>query len=162
MSFFCGKFHLLIKIFSRFLAEHRSVALWKRKRFLGAKKVCCIREERRTGKLMKKISKYLLEKWYVYAFAIGCLVIKVSLDMLSPQITKRMIDDVIGKGQKEIFPMLLFGVFFIGVGRCVLDIFKNLLLTGWDRRSRWILEEGCLIISSRCPCGILTIQILEN
>lgn len=31
MSFFCGKFHLLIKIFSRFLAEHRSVALWKRK-----------------------------------------------------------------------------------------------------------------------------------
>lgn len=125
MSFFCGKFHLLIKIFSRFLAEHRSVALWKRKRFLGAKKVCCIREERRTGKLMKKISKYLLEKWYVYAFAIGCLVIKVSLDMLSPQITKRMIDDVIGKGQKEIFPMLLFGVFFIGVGRCVFGYLQE-------------------------------------
>ena len=101
------------------------MALWKRKRFLGAKKVCCIREERRTGKLMKKISKYLLEKWYVYAFAIGCLVIKVSLDMLSPQITKRMIDDVIGKGQKEIFPMLLFGVFFIGVGRCVFGYLQE-------------------------------------
>lgn len=74
---------------------------------------------------MKKISKYLLEKWYVYAFAIGCLVIKVSLDMLSPQITKRMIDDVIGKGQKEIFPMLLFGVFFIGVGRCVFGYLQE-------------------------------------
>ena len=105
------------------------MALWKRKRFLGAKKVCCIREERRTGKLMKKISKYLLEKWYVYAFAIGCLVIKVSLDMLSPQITKRMIDDVIGKGQKEIFSnATFFGVFFHRSRKmCFLDIFKNLL-----------------------------------
>lgn len=74
---------------------------------------------------MKKISKYLLEKWYVYAFAIGCLVIKVSLDMLSPQITKRMIDDVIGKGQKEIFPVLLLGVFFIGVGRCVFGYLQE-------------------------------------
>lgn len=86
---------------------------------------CCIREERRTGKFMKKISKYLLEKWYVYAFAIACLIIKVSLDMLSPQITKSMIDDVIGKGQKEIFPMLLLGVFLIGAGRCIFGYLQE-------------------------------------
>ena len=60
--FFCGKFHLLIKIFSRFLAEHRSVELWKRKRFLGAKKVCCIREERRTGKTYEKTIKIICWK----------------------------------------------------------------------------------------------------
>lgn len=74
---------------------------------------------------MKKISKYLLEKWYVYAFAVACLIIKVSLDMLSPQITKSMIDDVIGKGQKEIFPMLLLGVLLIGVGRCIFGYLQE-------------------------------------
>lgn len=88
-------------------------------------RTCCIREERRSGNFMKKISKYLLEKWYVYAFAVACLIIKVSLDMLSPQITKSMIDDVIGKGQKEIFPMLLLGVLLIGVGRCIFGYLQE-------------------------------------
>ena len=47
---------------------------------------------------MKPIKRYILRYWYAYLAAILFLMTSVSLDMLSPQITKHIIDDVITGG----------------------------------------------------------------
>ena len=47
---------------------------------------------------MKKLSSYILHYWYAYLFAIVCLLLQVGLDMLAPQVTRRIVDDVIGEG----------------------------------------------------------------
>ncbi len=74
---------------------------------------------------MKKISAYLIENWYFYVFAIVCMFIQVSLDMISPFVTQRIIDDVIIGGQLEILNGLLFMIFIIGVGRCIFGYSKE-------------------------------------
>ena len=76
---------------------------------------------------MKKISKYIFRYLYVYFFAILSMVIAVSLDMLTPQITKRVIDDVIVGGNKNLLPKLLLFIFIIGIGRCIFHYTKEIL-----------------------------------
>ena len=75
---------------------------------------------------MKKLSSYLLRYWYAYAFALICMIISVSLDMLSPQVTKRIIDDVIVGGNMSILTKLLLTILLIGVGRCIFQYLKEL------------------------------------
>lgn len=74
---------------------------------------------------MKKISRYVLKYWYAYLFAITCMVISVSLDMLTPQITGSFIDDVIIDGKMELFNKLIFITLCIGIGRCIFQYFKE-------------------------------------
>jgi len=76
---------------------------------------------------MKKLSSYILKYWYAYLLAILCIVIAVSLDMLSPQITKRIIDDVIFGGDLALLPKMLILIFIIGVGRCIFQYIKELI-----------------------------------
>lgn len=74
---------------------------------------------------MFKISKYIMKYWYLYAFALVCMIFQVSLDMLTPQITKRIIDDVIGKNKIDLLGRLLLTIFIIGLGRCVFGYLKE-------------------------------------
>jgi len=53
------------------------------------------------------------------------MIISVSLDLLSPQITKRIIDDVIGGGQIQLLTKLLLGILLVGVGRCIFQYLKE-------------------------------------
>ncbi|MHB8128205.1 MAG: ABC transporter ATP-binding protein [Mobilitalea sp.] len=76
---------------------------------------------------MKKISKYILKYWFAYLLAILCIVIAVSLDMLSPQVTKRVIDNVIIGGDIDLLPKLLIMIFIIGIGRCIFQYLKELI-----------------------------------
>ncbi len=76
---------------------------------------------------MKKISTYILKYWYAYVLAIICTLIAVSLDMLSPQVTKRIIDDVIIDGKLGLLPTMLLLIFIIGVGRCIFQYVKELI-----------------------------------
>ncbi|MGF7141623.1 ATP-binding cassette subfamily B protein [Anaerotaenia torta] len=76
---------------------------------------------------MKKISSYILRYWYAYIFAILCIIIAVSLDMLSPQVTKRIIDDVIVGRELGLLPRLLLLILIIGVGRCIFQYVKELV-----------------------------------
>lgn len=76
---------------------------------------------------VKKISKYIIENWYFYLFAIIFMVIQVGLDMLSPQVTKKIIDDVIGKGEINILTGLLVTIFIIGIGRCIFGYAKEFI-----------------------------------
>ena len=78
------------------------------------------------GEIMKKISSYIFKYWYFYAFGIICMVISVSLDLLSPQITKRIIDDVIQDGKVELLTKLLLGILLVGIGRCIFQYLKEL------------------------------------
>jgi ATP-binding cassette subfamily B multidrug efflux pump len=75
---------------------------------------------------MKKISSYIKKYWYAYAFALIFMTISISLDMLSPQITKKIIDDVIVGGNMSILSKLLLGIFLIGIGRCIFQYLKEL------------------------------------
>ncbi len=74
---------------------------------------------------MKKVSTYILRSSHLYILSIVCLIIQVGLDMLSPQITKRLIDDVLGNGEWALLPWLLTGIAGIGVGRCVFGYIKE-------------------------------------
>lgn len=73
----------------------------------------------------QKISKYLWRYWYVYLFALICMLVQVVLEMLSPQVTKRIVDDVIGDGQTALLTSLLLMLLLIGVGRSVLGYAKE-------------------------------------
>ena len=77
--------------------------------------------------MKKKISWYILKYWYAYAFAFLCIVIAVSLDMLSPQVTRRIIDDVIIEGKTDLLPKLLLLILLIGLGRCIFQYIKEML-----------------------------------
>lgn len=74
---------------------------------------------------MKKISTYIIKYWYAYAFAIICMVIAVALDLYSPLITKRIIDDVIVGGNTKLLTKLLGIILVIGIGRCICGYLKE-------------------------------------
>ena len=74
-----------------------------------------------------KMSKYILKYWFAYLLAILCIIIAVSLDMLSPQVTKRIIDDVLVGGNIGLLPKVLILIFIIGIGRSIFQYFKELI-----------------------------------
>ncbi len=71
---------------------------------------------------MKKLSSYILHYWYAYLFAIVCLLLQVGL---APQVTRRIVDDVIGEGAVDLLMPLLLTIFLIGLGRCVFGYTKE-------------------------------------
>lgn len=76
---------------------------------------------------MNKLSYYIRKYWYAYAFALLCTVIAVIMDMVSPQITKRIIDNVIVDGEVDLLPTLLLMILFVGLGRSVFAYVKELI-----------------------------------
>ncbi len=76
---------------------------------------------------MKKISTHIREHLPAYLIAVLSLLTCTSLDMLSPQLTKQIIDDVIGKGETEKLTGLLLGILGIGIGRFIFGYVKEYL-----------------------------------
>ncbi len=74
---------------------------------------------------MKKISTHIKEHIFAYLLAVIALIIHVGLDMLSPLLTKAVIDDVIGNGNMPLFKWILLGFLLIGVGRFVFGYIKE-------------------------------------
>ncbi|MCR5322223.1 MAG: ABC transporter ATP-binding protein/permease [Lachnospiraceae bacterium] len=68
---------------------------------------------------MKKSIYYFGKYWYLYILALGFLVIYEVLDMISPTVTRGIIDDVIMGGNLELLPKLLLTLVVIGVGRVI-------------------------------------------
>lgn len=81
----------------------------------------------RNGGVMNKLSYYLKKYWYAYAFALLCTVVAVIMDMISPQITKRIIDQVIVGGEVNLLPSLLLMILFVGFGRAIFAYLKELV-----------------------------------
>lgn len=95
---------------------------------------------------------YLRKYWYRYLFAVLCILAAVSLDMLSPQITKHIIDDVIEGGNTKLLGTLLFIIFLIGAGRCIFGYLKELT---FDSTSSKIQAD----IRKRLFCHIQTLSV---
>lgn len=77
------------------------------------------------GIYLKKLSHYILKHFWGYLLAVLCLFIGVALDMLSPQLTKHIIDDVILNGRLPLLKYLLFGILCVGLGRCIFMYIKE-------------------------------------
>lgn len=74
---------------------------------------------------MKKISSYIWEYKIPYLIAIVSLLIAVTLDMMAPRLTARVVDDVIVGGNIGELKYLLLGFLGIGLGRCVFQYVKE-------------------------------------
>lgn len=74
---------------------------------------------------MKKLQTYMKRYWHLYLFGFVCMLLSVGLDMMSPQITKRIVDDVIIGGQMELLTKLLLGILGIGLGRAIFQYGKE-------------------------------------
>lgn len=74
---------------------------------------------------MKKMYQYIGRYWYGYIFAIFSMVTAITLDMLYPKITQKIVDDVIIGGQMELLTKLLIGIVIVGVGRSVFGYCKE-------------------------------------
>ncbi|MCR5427374.1 MAG: ABC transporter ATP-binding protein/permease [Lachnospiraceae bacterium] len=64
-----------------------------------------------------KLGKYLSRYWKQYIFAIICLIVYEALDMVSPQVAKSLVDDVIRGGKVELLVNLLLILLIVGIGR---------------------------------------------
>ena len=76
---------------------------------------------------MKKISTYILEHKFAFLFAILSMVISICLDMLSPQLIRIIVDDVISGGNLSLLTPLLAGILCVGVGRCIFQYIKEFI-----------------------------------
>lgn len=74
---------------------------------------------------MKKLSSYLWEYRLSYLGAVLSLLIAVTLDMLSPRLMARVVDEVIVGGNTAKLPGLLLGFLGIGLGRCIFQYTKE-------------------------------------
>ncbi len=74
---------------------------------------------------MKKMYQYISKYWYLYVIALFCMTVQVGLDMMTPQVTKRIVDDVIGDGKIQLLSGLLLMILIIGVGRCIFGYGKE-------------------------------------
>ncbi len=74
---------------------------------------------------MKKLHTYVLKYWSAYLLAIISMFLAIGLDMLYPQITKIIVNEVFVNGDLDPLPMLLFAIAMCGVGRCVFGYMKE-------------------------------------
>lgn len=76
---------------------------------------------------MKKVSSYIWKHKFIYLFAIFSMIIAICLDLYAPQLTKRIVDEVIVGGETDKLKFLLLGIFCIGTGRCIFQYAKEYL-----------------------------------
>ena len=74
---------------------------------------------------MKKLKTYLIRYWYVYLFGMVCMVGAIVLSMVTPQITKRIIDEVSVGKQEQLLMKLLVSLLAIGFARAALQYAKE-------------------------------------
>ena len=77
---------------------------------------------------MKKLSYYLKQHIPGYLFAILSMVIAVSLDLLTPQVTRHIVDDVLVGSQMGKLKYLLLAILLIGIGRCIFSVHQGVYL----------------------------------
>ena len=63
--------------------------------------------------------------WYLYLFSMVCMISAIALDMITAQITRHIIDDVIVGGQAELLMRFLFGLLRYQVGRAIYSMQKG-------------------------------------
>ena len=75
---------------------------------------------------MKRILGYIKTYWYYYAISITAMLIGICLDMISPKLIQRIIDDVIKGHNEESFTKLIIALILISISIAVLGYVKEL------------------------------------
>ena len=73
----------------------------------------------------RTIGSYIWEYKWRYFWAIAALLVAETLDMIAPKLTKHVVDDVIIGGNLGIFKWIIGGYLGIGIGRAVLQYFRE-------------------------------------
>lgn len=79
------------------------------------------------GSIMKRILGYMKQYWYYYFFGGLVMLIGITLDLFTPIVTGKIIDDVFEKGQVELFEGLVLALIGITVGRAIFGYAKEIL-----------------------------------
>ncbi len=87
---------------------------------------------------MKKMYTYVLKHWPFYLFALACMFGAIGLDMLYPQVTKIIVNEVLVSGDLARLPRLLLIIVLCGVGRCIFGYCKEIT---FDRTGATIGSE---------------------
>lgn len=87
---------------------------------------------------MKKIHTYVLKQWPFYLFALVSMFIAIGLDMLYPQVTKIIVNEVLVSKDMGRLPGLLMIIVLCGIGRCVFGYLKEIT---FDRTGSTIGSE---------------------
>jgi len=87
---------------------------------------------------LKKLRSYVLPFWKSYLFATVSLILAILLEMLTPQITKNIINEVFVGGDFSRFGILLAALVIMGLGRSVFGYLKEFT---FDRNSQTIGTE---------------------
>lgn len=74
---------------------------------------------------MKKLHTYVLKHWTFYLLALISMFIAIGLDMLYPQITKIIVNEVFKSGDMNRLPMLLAAIVLCGIGRAIFGYIKE-------------------------------------
>ena len=74
---------------------------------------------------MKKLHIYVFKQWPYYLLALISMFVAIGLDMLYPQITKIIVNDVFGTTDLSRLPMLLLAIVVIGIGRSAFGYCKE-------------------------------------
>lgn len=76
---------------------------------------------------MKSLWKYMRRYCPLYGIAVIAMAASILLDAAAPQITQRIIDQVIVEGRMELLMRLLLGLMGIGLGRAILQYSKEFI-----------------------------------
>lgn len=76
---------------------------------------------------MKRIVGYMKQYWYYYFFGGLAMMLGITLDLFTPIVTGRIIDDVFEGGQIELFEGLVLALIGITVGRAIFGYAKEIL-----------------------------------
>lgn len=74
---------------------------------------------------MKPLSKYMWEMKWLYLVAFLSLFLAELLDLLSPQLTNRIVDDVILGGKIDELTWIILAFLGIGIGRCIFGYVRD-------------------------------------
>ncbi len=87
---------------------------------------------------MKKVKHYVLPYWKSYVFAIVSLILAILLEMLTPQITKIIVNESFVGGDFSRFGFLLAALVVLGFGRSLFGYCKEFT---FDKNSQTIGTE---------------------
>lgn len=87
---------------------------------------------------MKKLRRYVLPYWKSYVFAIVSLILAILLEMLTPQITRIIVNESFVGGDFSRFGFLLVALVVLGIGRSLFGYCKEFT---FDRNSQTIGTE---------------------
>ena len=103
---------------------------------------------KKRGMRLKKITSYIRDYWYYYVFILVCMFIAIGLDMLYPQITKIIVNDIFVGQDFARLPMLLVAIVLIGAGRSIFGYLKEFTADKTGASHTWSISSFTLAISS--------------